>query len=366
MQFKFHMPTKAYFGAGCIEKNKGELAAFGKKALIVTGGNSARRSGALDDICNTLEECNTEYLIFDKVENNPSLDTVKAGGDAARRAGAGFIIGIGGGSPIDAAKAVSVLATNNIEPVELFSNKFEHKPLPVIAVPTTAGTGSEVTPYSILMRNDLQTKSSFGNADTFPEIAFLDPHYTESMPLEITVNTAVDAFSHCMEGYLGKRSTPASDILAQEGIKLFGRCLENLRSGKISYDSRENLLYMSMLGGMVIAQTGTTIVHGIGYNLTYFKGIPHGKANGYVMAEYLKFNYEFAGDKTDNILKLLQLNSIDAFGEVVTELLGKAPRLDEAEIDKYAAITMTQRSTASNIRPVNTSDIADILRRIQP
>jgi len=360
------MPTKAYFGSGCIEKNKGELASFGQKALIVTGGNSARKSGALDDICNALREHNVEYFIFDKVENNPSLDTVKAGGDAAKKAGADFVIGIGGGSPIDAAKAIAVLATNNIKPLELFTNKFERKPLPIIAIPTTAGTGSEVTPYSVLMRNDLQTKGSFGTEDTFPKIAFLDPHYTESMPPEITVNTAVDAFSHCMEGYLVKRSTPASDVLAQEGIRLFGHCLESLRSGKIGYGDRENLLYMSMLGGMVIAHTGTTIVHGIGYNLTYFKGIPHGKANGYLMAEFLRFNYEFEKEKIDNILKLVQLNSIDAFGQAMTELLGKAPRLDEAEIGKYAAITMTQRSTASNIRTVAASDIADILRRIQP
>lgn len=366
MQFKFHMPTKAYFGSGCIEKNKGELASFGQKVLIVTGGNSARKSGALDDICNALREHNVEYFIFDKVENNPSLDTVKAGGDTAKKAGADFVIGIGGGSPIDAAKAIAVLATNNIKPLELFTNKFERKPLPIIAIPTTAGTGSEVTPYSVLMRNDLQTKGSFGTEDTFPKIAFLDPHYTESMPPEITVNTAVDAFSHCMEGYLVKRSTPASDVLAQEGIGLFGHCLESLRSGKIGYGDRENLLYMSMLGGMVIAHTGTTIVHGIGYNLTYFKGIPHGKANGYLMAEFLRFNYEFEKEKIDNILKLVQLNSIDAFGQAMTELLGKAPRLDEAEIGKYAAITMTQRSTASNIRTVAASDIADILRRIQP
>ena len=364
MQFKFHMPTKAYFGAGCIAKNSSELATFGHKALIVTGGSSAQKSGALSDICNVLKEQNVEHFIFDKVENNPCLDTVKAGSDEARKFGAEFIVGIGGGSPIDAAKAIAVLAANNIEPVELFTNKFKNKPLPIIAIPTTAGTGSEVTPYSVLMRSDLQTKGSFGNDDTFPKIAFLDPRYTESMPLEITVNTGVDAFSHCLEGYLGNRQTPACDLLAQEGFKIFGHCLESLRSGKVNYDDRENLLYMSMLGGMVIAHTGTTIVHGMGYNLTYFKGIPHGKANGYLMAEYLRFNYEFAKDRIDNILELVQLDSIDAFGEVMTELLGKAPHLDEAEIAQYAKITMTQKSTATNIRPVKGSDIADILREM--
>lgn len=364
MQFKFHMPTRAFFGTGCLSQNSGEIAALGRKALIVTGGRSARESGALNDICNELSALSIEYSIFDKVENNPSTDTVKKGGAEAKRIGADFIIGIGGGSPLDASKAVAVLAVNDMDPVDLFTNQFAKRPLPVIAIPTTAGTGSEVTPYSILTRNDLETKVSFGNPQTFPVLAFLDPRYTESQPLEVTVNTAVDAFSHCLEGYLGKRRTPASDILAQEGILLFGRSLESLKAGEISYEDRENLLYMSMLGGMVISHTGTTIVHGAGYNLTYFKGIPHGKANGFLMTEYLRFNYDYAKDRIDNVLKLLGMDGLDDFGAAMLQLLGEAPCLEEEEIRKYAAITMTQRSTATNVRPVAVTDIADILRRI--
>lgn len=364
MQFKFHMPTKAYFGTGCISQNRGELVSLGRKALIVTGGHSARKSGALADICNELTALGIEYTVFDKVENNPSTDTVRAGGAEAERTGAGFIVGIGGGSPLDASKAVAVLAVNKIEPVGLFTNQFANKPLPIVAIPTTAGTGSEVTPYCILTRTDLQTKVSFGNADTFPSLAFLDPRYTESQPFEVTVNTAVDAFSHCLEGYLGKRRTPASDILALEGIRLFGQCLGSLRTAEISYKIRESLLYMSMLGGMVISHTGTTIVHGAGYNLTYFKGIPHGKANGFLMTEYMRFNYDYARDRIDNVIKLLDMENLGDFRHAMTDLLGEAPCLDEAEIAQYADITMTQRSTATNIRPVAVTDIADMLRRI--
>lgn len=364
MQFKFHMPTKVYFGAGCIAQNSSELSAFGRKAFIVTGKSSARDSGALADVCTSLRKRKIEYTIFDEVENNPTLDTVKAGGMEAKRTCADFIIGIGGGSPLDAAKAIAVLAANDMEPAELFSNSFGNKPLAIIAIPTTAGAGSEVTPYSVLTRSDLQTKASFGNEDTYPRIAFLDPHYTESLPLEPTVNTAVDAFSHCMEGYLSKRQTPTTDIFAMEGIGLFGSCIEGLKSGRLRFEEREKLLYASMLGGMVIAHTGTTIVHGAGYNLTYFKGIPHGKANGYLMAEYLRFNYDFARDKIDNILRLMGLDSIDAFGALMEALLGKAPCFEESEIVQYAAITMTQRSTGFNIRPVMKTDIEEIMRRI--
>ncbi len=364
MEFKFHIPTKAYFGIDCIAKNAIEFPLLGQKAIIVTGGRSARESGALHDICNALGEQNIEYSIFDKVENNPSLDTVKLGGAEAKKAGADFVIGIGGGSPLDAAKAVAVLSVNDIEPVELYTNQFKKKPLPVIAIPTTAGTGSEVTPYAVLTRSDLQTKVSFGNTDTFPRIAFLDPRYTQSLPHEITVNTAVDALSHCMEGYLGKKRTPPSDILAQEGISLFGSCLDCLKTGRVSIKDRERLLYMSMLGGMVISHTGTTIVHGSGYSLTYFKQIPHGKANGYLLAEYLRFNNEYAKDRIYNILQLMKLDSIDDFEAVITELVGKAPHLNQNEIEQFAAIAMTQRSIASNIRPVEVDDIKEILGKL--
>jgi alcohol dehydrogenase class IV len=366
MQFKFHMPTKAYFGEGCVSRHGDELAGFGRKAVIVTGGRSAKASGALDDVCSILEHNDIGYVIFDSVENNPSTDTVKAGGIAAREAGADFVVGIGGGSPLDASKAVAVLAVNDMEPMQLFENKFPVKPLPVIAIPTTAGTGSEVTPYSILTRSDLTTKMSFGTPDTFPAIAFLDPRYTESQPAEVTVNTAVDALSHCVEGYLSKRSTPAADILAMEGIRLFGCCMEQLRSNQLTLEDRGKLLYASMLGGMVIAHTGTTIVHGAGYNYTYFKDIPHGKANGYLMAEYLRYNYSHAVEKIDKLLSLLGLTGIDEFDAFIVSLIGEAPRLSEEEIARYASITMKQRSTASNIRTVQAGDIEEIFRNVQP
>lgn len=365
MQFKFHMPVKAYFQEGCIRQYGSEMAAFGRKAVIVTGGRSAKASGALDDICEVLKGLNIDHFIFDRVENNPSTANVAEGGAAARQFGADFVIGIGGGSPLDAAKAIAVLAANDMEPDKLFENSFKNKPLPIIAVPTTAGTGSEVTPYSVLTRKELQTKGSFGTPDTFPAIAFLDPVYTESQPPEVTVNTAVDALSHCVEGYLSKRSTPASDILAQEGIRLFGECSSHLLNGQISRDVRAKLLYASMLGGMVIAHTGTTIVHGAGYNYTYFKDIPHGRANGYLMAEYLRFNQSHAAHKTENVIALLGLTDIDGFAGLMGSLIGKPPELSDAEISKYAGITMTQKSTSYNIRPVQAQDIEEIFRKVQ-
>ena len=360
--YKFYIGTKVFFGRNIIREHKSELSRYGKKAMIVTGKASARSCGALKDIEEALKELTLEYMVYDRVENNPSLENVSEGGKAARDFGADLIIGIGGGSPLDAAKAVAVLAVNTMDPVELYKNTFHNKPLPVIAIPTTAGTGSEVTPYSILTRKDVQMKMSFGNEETFPKLAFLDPLYTERLPRNVTVDTAVDAFSHAVEGYLSRRSMPLSDILAVEAIKIFGRYLKPLLENSIDIDIREKLLFMSMLSGIVISHTGTTIVHGMGYALTYFKNIPHGRANGLLMEEYFKFNYENAKGKIDNIIHALGLRSISEFGEKMNLLLKERVILTDAEMSIYASMTMKQRSTLNNPRSVEEKDVVGIFK----
>ncbi len=363
MNFNYRMPAKVFFGRGCVSRNKDFFAKSGKKAFIVTGKSSARASGALDDIAGVLNELSIKYEIYDGVENNPSLKNVEEGGALAARSGADFVIGIGGGSPLDASKAVAVLAVNGMEAVELYKNSFPNRPLPIIAIPTTAGTGSEVTPYCILTRPDMQTKMSFGNDETFPVAAFLDASYTESLTLSVTVNTAIDALTHAMEGYLSKRSTAVTDVLAAESMGVLGECLIRLENGEIGSDTRDKLLYASMLAGMVIANTGTTIIHGMGYSLTYFKDIPHGEANALFVKEYLDFNCDAATEKTERVLKLLKAESTQQLGAVIASLIGKKPSLSREEIDCYTELTMKQRSTLSNIRTVSAQDIAGIIRR---
>ncbi|RCX11270.1 alcohol dehydrogenase class IV [Anaerobacterium chartisolvens] len=363
MDFNYRMPTRVFFGRQCISRNKDFFARLGRKAFIVTGKSSARASGALDDIEGVLNEANIKYEIYDGVENNPSLNNVEEAGALAAKSGADFIIGIGGGSPLDASKAVAVLAVNRMEAVELYKNSFPNRPLPIIAIPTTAGTGSEVTPYCILTRPDMQTKMSFGNDETFPAAAFLDASYTESLTRSVTVNTAIDALTHAMEGYLSKRSTAVTDALAAESMEILGECLIALNNGEISPGTRDKLLYASMLAGMVIANTGTTIIHGMGYSLTYFKDIPHGEANALFVKEYLEFNRDAAPEKTDRVLGLLKVESTQQLGGVIASLIEEKPSLNGEEINYYADLTMKQRSTLSNIKTVSAQDIEGIIRR---
>lgn len=348
MNIKFQMPTTVFFEKECIKAHAKELASLGKKAMLVTGAHSAKACGALDDVIAALESQGIGYVWFNQIENNPSTESVDQAADLARREGVDYVIGIGGGSPIDAAKAVAVLVANKeMTALDLFKNDFKEV-APIVGIPTTAGTGSEVTPYSVLLRKDIQTKLSFGTSKTYPTYAFLDAKYTASLGKGSTISTAVDAFSHVLEGYLANRSTPLSDALALQGLSYFGKSLKALVSYTLTEEDRERLMYISLLGGMVIAQTGVTIAHGMGYCYTYFKDIPHGKANGLLMQVYLKLNEEVAGEKIKLALEALGCKSIDELTGYLHELLGDAPILTETEIEAYTELTMLQKGSISN------------------
>ncbi len=345
MDFIFNIPVKIVFGKKCISKNSETIKPYGAKAFIVTGKNSSKANGSYNDIVEALDREKIKHYLYDKIEANPSVETVRKASAIAKEQNADFIIGIGGGSPLDAAKAIAILAVNSINNEELFSGTYKNKPLPVVAVPTTAGTGSEVTPYSILTYDEIKNKKSIGSDSIFPVLAFLDPSYTETLNYTTTVNTAIDALSHSVEGYLSKRSTDVIEPFAIESIKILGAELKLLTNKKNpGPESREALLYASMLAGIVIAHTGTTIVHAMGYPLTYYRNIDHGRANGLLLYEYLKFLKD-STDKVDTILKSMEM-TIDEFGNIISALLGTKELLTDDELKLF---TDTAKSAEKNI-----------------
>jgi alcohol dehydrogenase class IV len=350
----FKMPVRIFFEKNCIRNHADIFPVLGKKAFIVTGKHSAAACGALDDITSTLDSCNIVWEIFDRIENNPSTETVDQAAGVCRAFGADMVIGIGGGSPLDAAKAVAVLARMPLSAVNLFSTTVTDT-LPVIAIPTTAGTGSEVTQYSVLLRKDMQTKQSFGCDLTFPRYALLDARYTSSLNRETTVHTAIDAFTHAFEGFMARRATPLSDMMAREALRVFGECLPVLCSGGDLLPIREKLLYVSLLGGMVISHTGVTLVHGMGYCYTFFHNIPHGKANGLLLRRYLRLLSPTCYGRIAETLILLGYESTGSEGSAVEtfccdidSLLGKPPVIDESSADRYTQLTMLQKGSIAN------------------
>lgn len=360
-RFGYFMPTRMVFGQGVVQ-DAGASLALGKKALIVTGRASARLSGALDDVLAVLPG---EYVIFDRVENNPSVETVIQGGALAKAEGCDYVLAIGGGSPLDAAKVMAVLAVNDAHPLELYQSGWKKRALPIVAIPTTAGTGSEVTQYAVLTIEEEETKRGLGGPDLFPQVAYLDPKYTESLPLDVTVDTAVDALSHLVESYLSKRATAASDLVALQGLALWGTAIPALRQGTVDLQTRDALLLASSLGGIAIAQTGTTLVHALGYSLTYYDGLPHGRANAVCMRAYLEYTQSVAPEKIDTVLELLELASVRAFGELMEDLFADhigTLKLNTDTIEGYVKKAMLTNNIKNSLGDPSAEELTKILK----
>lgn len=347
--FSYYMPTKIVVGEYAVKNNPSDLI-LGTKALIVTGKTSGGRSGALQDVVDVLTEHQIPYLVYDKIENNPAIESTVEGGRIAREFGADFIIGIGGGSPLDASKAIAVYAVNepkagsDFDVYDIFARKYKSRPLPMAAIPTTAGTGSEVTQYSVLTLHNEQNKKSFASPDVFFKTAFLDGRYTVNLPAKVARNTAVDAISHLMESYTVTGASPATEFMALEGLRIIGTHLDALKSGQFNTAICTELLWAATLGGCVIAQTGTTIVHSMGYPLTYYKEIPHGMANGLLLTGYMRQVQTILPEKVDNCLKALNLSSLDELQALMNALLPCDTVFAAEELTQWSATSIQAKN----------------------
>jgi alcohol dehydrogenase class IV len=362
MDFKFNNPVDIRFGRNAVKNNPGSLA-LGKNAYIVTGSSSGRRSGALADVEAALNSSGIRYQVFEGIQNNPNVTQCRELGCAARTFGADFVIGIGGGSPLDAAKAVAVFASNpELETEKLFLNRFDVKPLPIAAIPTTSGTGSEATPWSIMTWDEFRSKKSFGNLATYPRIALLDPSYTDSLPIDFTRYTAMDAFQHCFENFLSIKSNPMTDALNLYALAQFSRCMGPLEKGEAS-GIRDELMLISLLGGVTISQTGTTMMHAMGYPLTYYYGAPHGKANSFVLPVYLEETAKYVPEKLNAALNAMNIG----FEELKNYFLRNFPADFKARRDElplWGELTMQQGSVKNLPVPVSAAYFVSLYERI--
>jgi len=351
MPNQYYMPTKVIIGEDCIIRNSDVFKMLGKKALIVTGAHSAKKNGSQRDVTAALEAVGIPYVVFDQIMSNPTISCVYEGALFARENDVDFIIAIGGGSPMDAGKAIALLAAQDIQQEQLFSGDYENKVLPMAFVPTTAGTGAEVTQYSILTNESAQTKTSIASDLLFPTVAFLDAKYTQYLSVDTTINTGIDALSHAIEGLLSVKASVVSNALAVQSIGMIMDCiptmllaLESDAAFTFSRAQREQLLQASFLAGIVIAQTGTTVVHAMGYSLTYFKDIDHGRANGLLLSEYLKLVEIEQPDLGTRIRNAMRLDHMDQFKALMNQLLGEKEEIQTPEIDQYSQMVIQTKN----------------------
>ena len=368
---RFYVPTDIYVEKDCVKNHAKELLAVGKRALIVTGHSSAKVNGSLNDVTEVLNAGGVAYQIFDKVEENPSTDTVGKGAQIAREFGAEFIIGIGGGSAIDAAKAMAILLVNpSVNADELHkapSHPLDHAP--VVAVPTTCGTGSEATPVAIITNHKINLKKSIPHR-IFPVLALVDGKYLASAKKQLIVNTAVDALAHMVESILNVHSNILNRMCPEYGLKLWGECKEVLIASVAANNASENatpidaqdaarnkaqdaapldaslyekLMYTSTIAGMSIAMTSTAVPHGMSYDLTLSKGTPHGPAVGYFLATYVEVCQKKVPADVEKILSLLGLKNVEDFAAMLRKLIGTCTVTRELR-DKFADAMKVNRS----------------------
>ncbi len=351
------IPTRVILGTGVIAANASLFSGFGDRALIVTGKTSAKKSGALQDVTDALTSQGIAYRIFDEVENNPLVSTCYQGGKVAREFGADFIVSIGGGSPMDAAKAIAAYATNEIEPLDIFSGNLSHEPLPQLAVPLTAGTGSEVTPYSVLTVPEIENKKSFSHVGCFSKIAFLDPTYLKTLPRSVLLDTTADALSHAIESMLCKRTTSASAVYATAALKLLSEAIPGVIAGKPDF---EKLLLASSLAGMAISHTGTIIVHSMGYLLTYYKDVPHGRANALLLPGFLEHCLSHVPEKLTPVLEAYGAKALTGLVDDIRQLTAETITLTKNEVLTFSKKAFTAKNVPQNLWPLKEAEEAEI------
>lgn len=359
MDFQYYMPVRIVSGEDCVKKNARLFRELGEHVLVVTGKSSAK-NGALEDAVFAFNLNGQKYTVFDRVPNNPTVACVEEGARIAAECHADCVVAIGGGSPMDAAKAIAMRA-RQAAPEGLFAHAITEDVLPMAHIPTTAGTGSEVTPYAIITNDEKQTKTSISAPSLFPVYAFLDAKYMACLPQSVTVNTALDALSHAVEGMLSVRANLITDALARESISLLWGEYDSLLKGEYSAQSRRNLLHGSVLAGMVIANTGTSPVHGMGYSLTYFHDVPHGRANGLLLPAFLKVCREKIPQRAEQIYSALGMDA-DTFSRKVSALLGRREEYSDRELQDFAARAAKNKNIKNCSAYFTQDDLLRVLR----
>ena len=361
----FYCPTRIIFARNAVQKAKDHIASLGKRALIVTGKNSAEQSGALADVISVLTESGISYVLFDSITENPSLDIVMEGKSAFLQNECDFVIGIGGGSPIDSAKAISLASANSLGRDELYNTSAFKKAYPVLAIPLTAGTGTEVTQYSVLSDPLTKKKAGFGSDLAFPVLAVLNPKYTLTLPPKVTLHTALDALSHLLEGLYSNQRSPVVYPFIYKGIASIMKFLPLVLSQRENYLAREELMRDALYGGMVIAQGSTTLQHSIGYPLTSFYNIPHGLANAMVMEDIMELYYPAVHQELDDLFSYLQISKDDFYAWLHSLPFERKIEFSNDFIDKAIPQIISSRNMAFNPLLVSEQQVRNLLENLR-
>jgi len=313
--FEHLTPTQIIFGSGSVER-AGDLAGqLGSRALIVCGRKAMRAHGILDRVSARLKAGGLTVTIYDGVSPDPKSDEVDEVTRIARERSCDVLIGLGGGSALDAAKAASVaLDCESVGEIVGKTLAPSESSLPVLAIPTTAGSGAEVTKGAIVTDVDRSFKSGIRGNDVFPRIAIIDPDLTVTMPPEVAAETAFDALTHAIETYAARKANPLSEVMSETAIRLLGLGLPRVATGELHSEDRAALSFASLLGGLTVATASTCLPHRLQQAMGAVPTITlsHGRGLATVYRAWLAQAYPYASPKFDRIGQLLGDEDIHA------------------------------------------------------
>jgi len=375
---EFRLPPLIIYGRGSLERAGEQAQRLGERALVVCGQTVTRGAGLAPRLRDILAAAGVEATLFDRVEPEPSSETVDACVAAAREAGADVIIGIGGGSPLDVGKAAAGIftlggKTEQYQPPQ--KKPIDRPALPFIGIPTTAGTAAEITQNAVIRSPSLNVKVGMRSPHWVPQVAIVDPALTDSMPPGLTARTGIDALTHALESYVSRRATPVTDALALKAMELVGRFLMRaVRDGK-DHRARDGMALASMTAGMAFANTGVGAAHSLAHPLGAQHDVPHGTACALFLPYVMEYNLEAAGGKFADVARALQPNLDRASPQdgtrIVREMireLGLPQTLAEVGVKRedLAAMvpgTMLSGALKSNPRAVTEQDALYLLQR---
>jgi alcohol dehydrogenase class IV len=348
MRFEFATATRIIFGAGTLKEVGAIAAEMGTRALVVTGSSPERAKPLLDD----LVAQSVETAVF-AVSGEPTTHLVSESTGKARQAGSDVVIGIGGGSAIDAGKAIAALLTNGGEPLDYLEVIGQGQPLnelpaPYIAIPTTAGTGSEVTKNAVLTSPEHRVKVSLRSNLTLPRLAVVDPELTYSLPPAVTASTGLDALTQVIEPYVSNLANPLTDAICREGIRRGARALRRAYKDGNDAAAREDMALASLFGGLALANAKLGAVHGFAGPLGGMFHAPHGAICGRLLPHVMAINVQ-ALQKRDP-----ESDTLRRYDEVAQLLIG-SPRATA-----HDGISWTQAlCTALDVPPLSAHGVTE-------
>jgi alcohol dehydrogenase len=383
-EFNYYVPVKLVFGEGVLNQAGEHVSAFGKKALIVTTGNLFKETGLVDRLKSILKMAGVDSVHFSGVQANPLNTQIDAGTVFAKKEGIDVLIGLGGGSAIDSAKGIAI-SLGHDRPIWDFCSgadvpEITDKTLPIIAIATTSGTGSESTQWSVITNTDRKMKPGIGSDYTFAKVAIVDPELMISMNEKTTAATGFDILAHAIEAYTSTLSTPVTDMMCEKAIRLVGKYLRRAVKDGNDREARNEMAFASTMSGFSIAVGIVTVCHGLAHSVGGVAGTIHGETLASMTPQTMRFSMKGNPEKFKNIGMFLRDEYINMGQDLLEDSVEEVEELirdigmdnglasqgvKENQIEQIAEGVISYMGGSIEIDPMNPGkeDLVEILKQ---